>query len=69
MGRLKLLAGGLRNWVISMGDCTMDFEGSIRVSLILASGNVLSVSKEEPDDGGLDLELPLLVSDPEDSVE
>ena len=69
MGRLKLLAGGLRNWVISMGDCTMDFEESIRVSLILASGNVLSVSKEEPDDGGLDLELPLLVSDPEDSVE
>ena len=47
----------------------MDVEGSIRVSLILVSGNVLSVSKEEPDDGGLDLELPLLVSDPEDSVE
>ena len=48
----------------------MDVEGSICVvSLILASGNLLSVSKEEPDDGGLDLELPLLVSNPEDSVE
>ena len=47
----------------------MDVVGSIRVSLILASVNLLSVSKEELDNGGLDLELPLFVSDPEDSVE
>ena len=69
MGRLKLFAAGLRTWAISTGDCTIEVEGSIRVSLILASGHLLSVSKDEPDDGGLDLELPLLVSDPEDPVE